>query len=156
MPRLSCALRFVPLLALAGLTLCLTPARAETKVVIGVGVSPGFYAYHGHGWHSGYRPHYRAYAHRHYRGHVYVLPGPVVFGPPPVYGVPVVPAPVYGGPIYGAPVYGVPVVPAPAYGGSYCREFQTQVKIDNKLQPAWGTACLQPDGTWQFVDHPVR
>jgi hypothetical protein len=31
-----------------------------------------------------------------------------------------------------------------------CREYQTTATIDGKPQEIHGTACLQPDGTWQF------
>lgn len=33
----------------------------------------------------------------------------------------------------------------------YCREFQQQVVIGGKLQDAYGTACRQPDGSWEIV-----
>ena len=33
-------------------------------------------------------------------------------------------------------------------GGEYCREYQTDVEIGGRLERAYGTACLQPDGTW--------
>ena len=36
-------------------------------------------------------------------------------------------------------------------GGRYCREFQHQVSIGNRLQSAYGTACRQPDGDWEIV-----
>jgi len=32
-----------------------------------------------------------------------------------------------------------------------CREFNTTVTIGGIRQPAWGTSCLQPDGSWQIV-----
>lgn len=35
--------------------------------------------------------------------------------------------------------------------GDYCREFQTSITIDGQSQPATGTACRQPDGTWKIV-----
>jgi hypothetical protein len=35
--------------------------------------------------------------------------------------------------------------------GRMCREFQQQVSIDGKRQQAFGTACQQPDGSWQIV-----
>lgn len=35
--------------------------------------------------------------------------------------------------------------------GRYCREFQQQVAIGGKLQDAYGTACRQPDGSWEIV-----
>lgn len=35
--------------------------------------------------------------------------------------------------------------------GYYCREFQQTIKVGGKSQQAYGTACQQPDGTWQIV-----
>lgn len=35
--------------------------------------------------------------------------------------------------------------------GRICREFQQQVTIAGKRQQAFGTACRQPDGSWQIV-----
>lgn len=35
--------------------------------------------------------------------------------------------------------------------GRYCREYTTTVRIDGKPQQAWGTACRQPDGSWERV-----
>jgi surface antigen len=35
--------------------------------------------------------------------------------------------------------------------GRYCREFQQQVMIGGKRQDAYGTACRQPDGSWEIV-----
>lgn len=46
------------------------------------------------------------------------------------------------------------VTPSPAYQdrqGRYCREYQTTATIGGKLQQAYGTACRQPDGSWQIV-----
>lgn len=34
-------------------------------------------------------------------------------------------------------------------GGRYCREYTTQIVIDGRVQNAHGTACRQPDGSWQ-------
>lgn len=36
--------------------------------------------------------------------------------------------------------------------GRYCREFQQTVVISGREQEAYGTACQQPDGTWEIVD----
>jgi len=36
-------------------------------------------------------------------------------------------------------------------GGQYCREYQQTVTIDNQPHQAYGTACRQPDGSWQIV-----
>ncbi len=35
--------------------------------------------------------------------------------------------------------------------GTYCREYQTEVVIDGWPERAYGTACRQPDGSWQIV-----
>jgi surface antigen len=34
--------------------------------------------------------------------------------------------------------------------GQYCREFQNEVTIGGKREQAFGTACRQPDGSWQI------
>jgi len=46
------------------------------------------------------------------------------------------------------------VVPTRTYqqpNGSYCREYTQTVTISGRQQKAYGTACRQPDGTWQVV-----
>lgn len=35
--------------------------------------------------------------------------------------------------------------------GQYCREFEETVTIGGKPQKSYGTACRQPDGSWQIV-----
>jgi len=45
------------------------------------------------------------------------------------------------------------VTPQPAYqanNGQYCREYVETVVIDGKEQKAYGTACRQPDGSWEL------
>ncbi|MDP1626854.1 RT0821/Lpp0805 family surface protein [Parvibaculum sp.] len=44
------------------------------------------------------------------------------------------------------------VTPQPAYqqAGLQCREYSQTVYIDGKSQQAYGTACRQPDGSWQI------
>ena len=47
------------------------------------------------------------------------------------------------------------VTPVKTYAtppGQYCREFQQTVTIGGQTQQAYGTACRQPDGTWQIVN----
>jgi surface antigen len=75
------------------------------------------------------------------------VPPPVVYGAPPV---------VYGAP----PVVVVPGTPVQPQQSSppeqttqdqYCREFQRDIIIDGKPERAYGTACLQPDGTWKIM-----
>lgn len=34
---------------------------------------------------------------------------------------------------------------------SYCREYSETVIIGNRTAPAYGTACMQPDGSWQKI-----
>ena len=34
--------------------------------------------------------------------------------------------------------------------GKYCREYQQTVTIGGKQENAYGTACRQPDGSWQI------
>jgi surface antigen len=36
--------------------------------------------------------------------------------------------------------------------GAECREYQLTVTIAGRPQPAWGTACRQPDGSWRIVN----
>ena len=45
------------------------------------------------------------------------------------------------------------IVPGPAYesNGMNCRQFTHTIYIDGKPQTARGTACRDPDGTWQPV-----
>jgi hypothetical protein len=90
-------------------------------------------------------------------------PGPVVVLPPPVYapppGVVVVPPPYYGDSPYAAgPAYALPPLSAQpgsapyiAANGQYCRDFQSSAVIDGVTRPIVGTACRQPDGSWQVV-----
>ncbi|HEX2859408.1 MAG TPA: hypothetical protein VHP58_04335 [Alphaproteobacteria bacterium] len=35
-------------------------------------------------------------------------------------------------------------------GGDYCREYTQTFTIAGKTQKGYGTACLQPDGSWQL------
>ena len=34
------------------------------------------------------------------------------------------------------------------------REYQTEIVIDGEAVPAWGTACLQADGSWRILSGP--
>jgi surface antigen len=36
--------------------------------------------------------------------------------------------------------------------GRYCREYQTTSVIGGRAQQTYGTACRQPDGSWQLVN----
>lgn len=33
--------------------------------------------------------------------------------------------------------------------GSYCRQYKQVIEIDGRAETAYGTACKNPDGTWQ-------
>ncbi len=35
--------------------------------------------------------------------------------------------------------------------GAYCREFQQTIVVGGKSRQGYGTACRQPDGSWQIV-----
>ncbi len=35
--------------------------------------------------------------------------------------------------------------------GRYCREYRQTVTVGGELQSAYGTACRQPDGSWEIV-----
>jgi surface antigen len=37
--------------------------------------------------------------------------------------------------------------------GRYCREYNEKVSIGGKTQSAYGTACRQPDGSWQIASN---
>lgn len=45
------------------------------------------------------------------------------------------------------------VTPVRTYesGGRYCREYTTQAAIGGRLQEVYGTACRQPDGSWEAL-----
>jgi len=36
--------------------------------------------------------------------------------------------------------------------GRYCREYNQHITVGGKKQHSFGTACRQPDGTWQIVN----
>ncbi len=88
---------------------------------------------------------------------VFPPPPPIVYAPPPVYYVPPPPL-VYTPPpvVYAAPPAPA-ATPAPtaapaAATDPYCREYQSTTVIDGAPQALYGTACLQPDGTWRIVN----
>ncbi len=45
-----------------------------------------------------------------------------------------------------------PVRDGTSDSGDYCREYQTTISVGGQLQRGFGTACRQPDGSWQIVD----
>lgn len=38
-----------------------------------------------------------------------------------------------------------------ADNGQYCREYTQKISVGGKTQEGYGTACRQPDGSWQVV-----
>ena len=36
--------------------------------------------------------------------------------------------------------------------GRYCREYQNRSTVSGRVQETYGTACMQPDGSWEIVD----
>ena len=44
-----------------------------------------------------------------------------------------------------------PKRPVQTAAGRYCREYQKTATIGGRPQETYGTACRQPDGSWQFV-----
>lgn len=49
--------------------------------------------------------------------------------------------------------HGGSITPVDTYqreDGRYCREFQQTVTVGGETQQAYGTACRQPDGSWQI------
>jgi surface antigen len=47
--------------------------------------------------------------------------------------------------------YIVPTRDGYSQSGRYCREYQQTVVVGGKQQSAYGTACRQPDGSWEVV-----
>ena len=44
-----------------------------------------------------------------------------------------------------------PVREGTSSSGKYCREFQQTITVGGKTEQGYGTACRQPDGSWQIV-----
>ena len=64
-------------------------------------------------------------------------PPPVVYAQPPVVYAP-------------APIDATPAsAPYRTADGRYCREYQAHVVVNGMPQSSYGTACLQPDGSWR-------
>jgi surface antigen len=49
-------------------------------------------------------------------------------------------------------VYGT-ITPTRTYSsaGTYCREYSQSIYVGGRKEQSYGTACRQPDGTWQVV-----
>lgn len=46
----------------------------------------------------------------------------------------------------------VPATYQPTVQNGYCREYTNRVVVGNRTQESYGTACLQPDGSWKIID----
>lgn len=44
-----------------------------------------------------------------------------------------------------------PIREGTSTSGRYCREFQQTIQVGGKAEHGYGTACRQPDGSWQIV-----
>lgn len=119
-----------------GAALLLWPGSASADSFY-LGYSAGHRHRHHHRHHRYHHHHWPRYHHSYYYA------PPVYYPPPP----PVVylPAP--------PPLAVSPTSPAyRAADGRYCREYQATVTVNGVPQPTYGTACLQPDGTWRIVN----
>lgn len=50
--------------------------------------------------------------------------------------------------------HGGTITPSAPYqnaGGQYCREFTHKINVGGQSETGYGTACRQPDGSWQIV-----
>lgn len=131
---------------------------ATAIVAAGILLSPGAYAggrHHGH-WNGGHGGgHYYGgdsfsfglgfvlpiYSYGYPYGNPYGYP---YYGPPPV---------------YPEPAQSLPPVPQnqPSYTASqeepaYCREYSKKIIVNGKEEVAYGTACLQDDGSWRIMN----
>ncbi|MDD3029320.1 MAG: glycine zipper 2TM domain-containing protein [Alphaproteobacteria bacterium] len=50
-----------------------------------------------------------------------------------------------------APNYVAPPTYIDRHTQSYCRPYSQEILIDGYRQESYGTACLQPDGSWRIV-----
>jgi surface antigen len=51
----------------------------------------------------------------------------------------------------GADFSTTPVSTYQSSSGKYCREYQTDIIVSGKKESGYGTACRQPDGTWEII-----
>ncbi len=142
-------------LVLTAIAVPLAPASAA-RVSVGIGIGGGYggYGYYGPRYYGGYYPAYYGY----YPGYYYA--------PPPTTVVYTQPSVVYSEPqpqpqqqvVYqaapgsaSAPVASDQSLPTYKDSkGRTCREYQASTP-DSSQPPVYGTACLQPDGSWHVV-----
>lgn len=123
--------------ALIGVSAWSAPAAADSFYF---GVQSGHGPrHHRHHHHHGYRHHHGP---RYHYGYHYAPP--VYYAPFPPPRVVYVPAPPALAAVPTSPVYQAP-------NGQYCREYQSTVSVGGQPHPSYGTACLQPDGSWRVV-----
>lgn len=96
-------------------------------------------------YHAGpyYRPSYRPYYPYDY------YPPRVVYAPPPVYYAPPPPVVYQAPPAYYGPPQTLPG--GPLVSQTHCREYQSTSVVNGQTVASYGTACLQPDGSWRMV-----
>jgi len=119
----------------------LSAATAALLLTAAAASADSFVFRYGHGpWHE--HPRY------HHERRVIVVPPPrVVYVAPPE--VIYMPAPQPAA----APVAATAASPVyQAADGRYCREYQATISVAGRLQQSFGTACLQPDGSWRIVN----
>ncbi len=124
-------------LALAVLLFAPQGAQAGVSFHFGYG---GYSGHHGYGYrHYGYPYYgYRRYGYRHFQYRRYGYPtyeyDEPAYSPPPAAAAPVQQA------------------PARSQPEPYCREYTREIVIDGETQTAYGTACMQADGSWRLVN----
>ena len=133
--------------ALAVSTAIFAANDAQAGVSFQFGYGGGYY---GHG-HHGYGYPYYGYRRYGYRPYGYRRYGYRSF-PYRQYGYPTYE---YDGPAHSPPAAAAtPVqrVPAPSQPEPYCREYTREIVIDGETQTAYGTACMQADGSWRLIN----
>ncbi len=144
MSRILAYVSIAGLVLAAGLPLTATQATAGTGFSITYSFGHG--SSHDRDWRSQRGGDRRGHQFGHYR------PVPRIYWPTPPPRVVVLPPRTVYVPSY--PV--LQAAPAsPVFrnaDGRYCREYQTTVTIAGTGQPGYGTACLEPDGTWRVVN----
>lgn len=136
---LQCMLVGAIALTLTAASIPPAAAGGHSHAFVGINLSYGF---GGYGYGYGYAP----YPYYGYWPRPIYAPPPVVYAPPPV---------VYSPPLAYAqpPVVGTPTSPPyTSRSGQTCREYQSNAIVNGRSQPVYGTACLQPDGTWRIVN----
>ena len=134
-------------LALGAVLLPAAPAKADS---FAFGYSSGYNGGYPRHYHD--RGPYRGHGYR--TGFVYVAPPPVYYAPPPrvLYVNPPPPVVYYPAPTaaYQTPQT-LPGGPLASDQSQQCREYQSTAVVNGQRVPSYGTACLQPDGSWRIV-----